>query len=924
MKNSSLPLVFILLLALGFTSLRAAAPSPAPAVNAAKSPATSARATAPAESSDQEVMKATPFTTDERKVLANLRTMPLERLLILLQVYEKKDNTSMMDALIGAILQRDPTNARALAARELVNPKEELRRVGYLDALAAKVMAGEKVEDAESIAVQAAALCIDSRAPEAVALLEKLRANQYNKPDDWFEYLDDLAYAYAEAEIFDKAETAYNAVIKDQRYPADIRQEAQQALPDLSIKKRIASIRHNAGSDMNALIAGAAALHSEMPQNYEVINFRIEALDRARRYDDAIAFIQSLRSTNDTHPWPYLPTLAYAYYGAKKYDQAITTFREIHATPGYDQANKLEAETMILEIQVGREIETGMAALNRSDTSAATTILGNLETNYKTHRDVLGYKAIYLAKQGQSDQALALLFTQKAIDNAAGLPFSQQDALIDVYLERKEFRNARAATYEIINDRRYDEEMRLSGEQKLQDVRVAELLEEGYRHMQNADRGYARNIADELARIGPTRLDVRIFQAEILLAYQHAKQARDELLALKPLFPAQPFPGQGSLAASLAQSGDLAGGYAAFGEVITTPGYSADDHFEAIWQRRALSPLIRRTSTFDIAATKEEEGTLISTQGTFATSWHNDWRFGAFTRSDFSNLAADSLFGERSEARFEGGITATRRFRDGYYVEASLGASGSGALYGLEVGQQGYQTLSWSLGFSGNGRATDSLSLQALDGREDKAYFHIGGPLNERIIANLDASYNWTRVGGSKLGQGFSINADIDYIIQTETRQRPEISLGYFGEYRRFNSVTSLPASVRDQIRQAELNPREQVRKAVGANEELRRASPADFGREVFATLADPQTNRHGFDLKFRKHFGETWSGFIQAGAYYSFDDDTPAWIAATGFEYYLSENTMFYAELRYDSNGQGANTGSGVWEANLGGQMNF
>ena len=40
---------------------------------------------------------------------------------------------------------------------------------------------------------------------------------------------------------------------------------------------------------------------------------------------------------------------------------------------------------------------------------------------------------------------------------------------------------------------------------------------------------------------------------------------------------------------------------------------------------------------------------------------------------------------------------------------------------GVEVGKRGYQSLSWSLGFEGNARATDSLSLAALNGREDRA-----------------------------------------------------------------------------------------------------------------------------------------------------------------------------------------------------------
>jgi len=62
----------------------------------------------PAASSDndEEVQKPIPFTDQELRVLRSLNSLPMERLQELLLVYDKLDNTAMLDALVRAILRR--------------------------------------------------------------------------------------------------------------------------------------------------------------------------------------------------------------------------------------------------------------------------------------------------------------------------------------------------------------------------------------------------------------------------------------------------------------------------------------------------------------------------------------------------------------------------------------------------------------------------------------------------------------------------------------------------------------------------------------------------------------------------------------------------------------------------------------------------
>ena len=182
------------------------------------------------------------------------------------------------------------------------------------------------------------------------------------------------------------------------------------------------------------------------------------------------------------------------------------------------------------------------------------------------------------------------------------------------------------------------------------------------------------------------------------------------------------------------------------------------------------------------------------------------------------------------------------------------------------------------------------------------------------------AYYQWIRVSGDRLGEGYGFNGSLDYIIQTETKSRPEVTIGYFGEYHRFDGG-SVPPSITKEIRKAVV-PTEEVRSALATTEEVRRAVAGSFGTEVMDALVSPETNRHGLRLTVRKHFNDQWSGYVQLGGYYAFEDKSLDYTAAAGVEYYLSEAAMIYAEIRYDSNGRTSSTG--VVEANLGALVSF
>lgn len=885
---------------------------------------------APASPKDGEfeIKKPDNFSDQELKVIRSLDSMSVERLTQLLQVYERLGNDALLDVIVKTILRREPDNAEAKRVLDSGALSDTTRPAGYLEDIQRKVMAGQKVEDVDSVPVQSAALIVAGRAPEAVVLLERLRSNQF-AGKEVFPYLDDLAYALGEAGRLNEAEAAYRAVLADGRSSQESQQEARAALPGLLLKKEMDAIRKRTATNPSQLLAESAALLAKHPTDDDVFAFRIDSLMTAQRYDEALRILEAQRKTHkaEAGPWPWLPTLGYCYFGMRQKDKAIAIFREVQKDPAYDEGTHREAESMILEVQVTSEIEAGTFAMNRGDMATAERVLRKLERDYATHRDVAGYRAIYLVKTGHGDEALRELEERRKTEAAQNLAFTQQDALADVYLDMKQFDKAREANFVIINDPRYDAESKAEALKRMEDIYVAEQQDRADVALKDGRRADARAIAAEMAAKVPARIEVRMLNAEVALAYFDGKYALQELKAAKasPEYTGEPFPAQNSLAAAMAMQGDWASAWNAYGEIVNGPPAvnEPDDVFDAVWERRNLSPWFMPNFTTQIRGVSEEEGTALFAEMTYTSEWIHGWRFQVFARDMATRLKSNGTFGRRTDDHAEGGVVAQRLLRNGYYVEGMVGASESDPIYGIHFGRMIYGGLNWSVGFVGNALSDDSVNLQALNGRENRAEFRVSGPITDRINFELEGYYQWIKLGGSRLGEGYGASGSIDYILQTETRKRPEISVGYFFDFSRFSRAGSLPPRVRSEVRRATV-PQEQTRKALASTDEVRRALSGDFGNEVFDSLADPYTNRHGIMLKARKHFENGFALSGELGVFYAVDDRSAEWTAAAALEYWINDHTMLYGEVRYESAGKGASSAAGIWEASVGGQMTF
>jgi len=866
---------------------------------------------------DEEIQKPVPFSKQEQQVLGSLQNLSTERLLELMKVYEKLSNEALLNVLTREILKRNPTNAEALRVSGMLTPEIEVRAVGYLDKLAAKLMSGQKVDDPEGIATQARLYIEGLRAEEAVRLLLKLRSVNYGKAD--FPFLDDLAVAYHDAGQLDESEKAWKQVLSNPTTPAITRRDAERGLATIALEKRIAGMRAKSMANPAKGVVLSSDLLEEMPSEPLAIAFYIECLNRAGQHGEVVSYLEKLKAKSPRKGFTYQDDLGDAYYMTKDFDAARAAFRAVLKDADASPLERQSAEKMLLSINITEKVEEGLKAILNKDLPRAQAILAELDAEYPNSEDVFGYRCLIMAKTGRSEEALQLLQEKRRLAADRKQLFMHLDTLGDVHLERKEFEQAKAAYEEILRTPGYDEQNRKEAFQGLVSVERDKLFHLANTALLNGKRTEAKEHADKLFATYPKDPEVLVLQADVKLAYGQIEEALDDYTALKDRYYANKyFPGQTGLATALRRVGKPAESLQAVEEIQVVSGYEADEVWNARWERRELLPLIRHNVGLDLNYVDAAEGREYRQALTYASPWLNEWRL--VTKAEEVIIALDksqTVFEDLDTARFEAQVSLQRRLKGHHFAEVTIGGTQHDVIYGARFGND-HPNLSWSIGFTGNARSTDSMALESLDGREDRVDFSVNGLVGSRVRYDFDAYVKKVKVGGDSLGEGYGASVGVDYVVQAETIRKPEITVGYYGQYTRFNSEGSLPSSVTSELREAEVRP------ALPASSELRKALPSNYGQEIFNTLVDPETHRHGIELTVRKHLNLQWNVFAQVGTYYELEQQSLEYTAAAGVEYWLSDSAMLYAEIRYDSAGRGVNAGQPIIEASLGAEISF
>ncbi len=841
--------------------------------------------------SNEEIKTPEALTAEETMVKDSARNIPPEDLADLLEVYERMGNLAMKESLARILLERVPNHPVALKIINGPDSEAQIRKPDYLDKMAAEVLAGKASTDPDAVAAQARSL-VGAKVPDqAIALLEALRRTTY--PSRKFPFAEDLGFAYADRQQWKQAESAFSEALSQPLLPKIVSRRLQMHLDLVKVEGRIADIRERNYADPAAALSESTKLLEELPDHPSAIAFQVESLQYAGRNADSLALLDRLRQSYQNAPaFPYQRLLGSTYMQLKKWDVAQVEYEKVRDNPIFDKEARADATKSINNAIISSRGEEALIASGFGNWEKAESMMAELEQDFPNDLEVLSYRCALLGRMKKGDEALRILGEKKAQLASTGKPFLLQDTVGDVLLSQKKFDAARAANQVILDNPKYDWSLRRRALDAMPAIRRAELLEVAFLALRDRRIERARQAEQAMvAEFGENVRELKLLRSEILLAENKTTQAVDQLETLRSTTPSdRPFEAASSLATGYLRSGREKEALDAYIDILEhSRAYTPYENMQAKWEMRTAIPLAKAYVRAEVSHRNEGDGGITRADASYVSPWFagGKWRAEVFTHADFIDLktplALQGLTTE--EERFEAGVRVQRRLRPNLIGELTLGGSQDDIIYGARIGDFLTPGLAWSVGYTGNARSTESIPLEALNARENRIDVAFGGPLPGPWNFDLRASANWVRVGSTDVGFGIGASAALEYVLQTETEKRPEIAIGYLGEYRRF--------------------------------------SPAD-DRSPLAAFIDQETNRHGLTASFRRNLNESWRLMAQVGGFYAFDESSFQYMAAIGLQYYFSDDWMAYMNFRYDSNSRTAAEDSGAYEVNLGMSKTF
>ncbi len=265
------------------------------------------------------------------------------------------------------------------------------------------------------------------------------------------------------------------------------------------------------------------------------------------------------------------------------------------------------------------------------------------------------------------------------------------------------------------------------------------------------------------------------------------------------------------------------------------------------------------------------------------------WLELRYARDAVSLDAAPSIHATQS-SRAEFAATVTTLYNRRWWSDEWLGASGEGLLAGARAHYRFAKEREASADFSYNERATDSFTLEALDGRQTRAGLTVNWLIEADLAFVARASARRVTVGGASLGRGVGLDLSLD---QTVTREGhgPRVIVGYRGAVAAFSPASSAPASLAAPI----ADP------ALGLSAQ----------QVLVANLVSRRLNRHGVGLQLTDNLAHAWRYRFAAGADYDFELNSAAWNSSLALTFLPLKRVEFTTEAGYASSATASNAGS-------------
>ncbi len=287
------------------------------------------------------------------------------------------------------------------------------------------------------------------------------------------------------------------------------------------------------------------------------------------------------------------------------------------------------------------------------------------------------------------------------------------------------------------------------------------------------------------------------------------------------------------------------------------------------------------------------------------------WRYGALNGQHISDRhwletriaqddveldAAPGLKPTRAD-RSEIVATLTTTYDRRWQTDAWLGVSRHGLLAGGRVRVRLAKERDVSLDVSFAERSTESLALEALDGRQHRASIGVNWLIEADLSLVARLAAREVEIDSVRLGRGTGLDINLD---QTLWRQGPRITAGYRGSIASFSPVDP---TLLDPALVAPL------------------ADPAGglaAQQAILANLVSRRINRHGTGLLITDHLADAWFYRLSAGVDYDFELASVGWNAGWALTFRPRKSLEFTAEAAYTSSATASNAGSSATLVNF------
>ena len=639
----------------------------------------------------------------------------------------------------------------------------------------------------------------------------------------------------------------------------------------------------------------------------EVVALRqVEAARKAGKYKEVATILAQLkRDQFQAKSFPYQQDLAEALVSMGALSTAIRTFQEIVTDLDRPRSVREAARKRISDVEESRLAKLVDEAVKSGNYDAALRMSTRLIEVESDNDAVIGMHADLLLKSGRQREAIAYLETVRP--RYAGMPFPFQQTLAYAILETDGMEAAIAPFQQLAAEASYPADQRRDARERLKEFEEQQLLKRAREALAGGNLREANTLSLRALSAPNPPDDAFEFRAEVLSRQGRQAEAVELLERYRAArHPGDaPFPAQGALAYAYYAVGDWPKAQTAYEKLLDTGSISPEERNSALETLDEISQVVGGSIRFGVDGFTEEEGTLWRAQVEAQLPVVNGNQFGVVASWIDISLSDGRIVTFEDATKWEAEVWYRRYFKNGFYAGASIGGTEDEALGSLTFGRDGgSESGRWSLELAFNERAEDSLHLEALDGRQHAVHLRFEKPFRKDWHLEAHLAVRDVRLDGASLGTGFSADWNLSKTVLSETAHRPEVRIGYAGEFSQFDH-DRIDSNLAAEI--------------VGPNN-LGSISPGEIGEY----LIEETIHRHSIELGISKDFSPKLAAYVIAGVGYEVEDEAVEYRVAAGIEYKLNERATLTAGVDYDSSGTASSEGEGVVYGTVGMRVRF